>query len=75
MDLNDKMKIIQVKLTHGTTVMITWIDWDQDIKKGSRISLRGNKDKIYIVDEVYGTNDSKNLHTDWNVGGLNKKIY
>ncbi len=64
------MKLIQVKLKHRNTEMVTWIDYDKRIVKGSKISLRDNKDKFYVVEDVYGTIESEQIHTDWNVGGL-----
>jgi S-adenosylmethionine:tRNA-ribosyltransferase-isomerase (queuine synthetase) len=66
------MKVIQVKLKKEYTeaTMTTWVDQVKDIKIGKRITLRDNKDEWWIVTEIYGTQDSENLHMDWHVGGL-----
>ncbi len=69
------MKMIQVELQRNDTHMTAWIEKRPSIKKGCYISLKGNKDIFWKVTNTYSVCDSSIIHSDWAVGGLNKRNF
>lgn len=59
----------QVSLSNGKTKTVVWIDYPR-IKKGNRITLKGD-DKFWDVLDIYEpVIDSQDIKRNWHVGGL-----
>ena len=68
------MRLVQVTLQHANQVQTAWIEKRPNVKKGCFVTLKGAKQTLWWkVIEMYGECDSTALHSDWEVGGLNKR--
>lgn len=60
----------QVRLERKNQHQVVWVDKEDLIKKGSIITLKGEKDK-WRVKEIYPFQMERNeINRTWHVGGL-----
>ena len=60
----------QVSLKRKNENQIVWVDKEDQIKKGSIISLKGETEK-WRVEEIYLPSlDKQEINRNWHVGGL-----
>ena len=60
----------QVKLQRKNQHQIVWVDKEDQIKKGSIVSLKGETEK-WEVEEIFPFQMDRNeINRSWHVGGL-----
>lgn len=69
------MNMIQVRLQRGDTFMTAWVEYKPSIKKGAFISLKPDKEVFWRIIKTYSIIDSSLIHSDWEVGGLDKRSH
>jgi|WetSurMetagenome_2_1015567.scaffolds.fasta_scaffold1653635_1 hypothetical protein len=68
------MTLIQVKLQKDNVFQIAWIEKKTTVKKGCWVTLKDDNNKWKVVDMYYSC-DEKYFNSDWEVGGLGKRIH
>ena len=64
--------MIQVRLRHGDSELVCWLERDSRLRAGVDITLRGDDEKLWRVEKLYPTVKKRrsSLHKSWKVGGL-----
>lgn len=60
----------QIRISHGVTHSVTWVDLTKPFKIGDRLRLKGD-DRLWHVDTISNVMlERKDINRDWHVGGL-----
>lgn len=63
------MSYRQFDLSSGDTRMRTWLEDDERLRVGTRLTLRGD-DRVWTIESWFGVTLEDPPHKDWKVGGL-----
>jgi hypothetical protein len=68
------MTLVQVKLQKDNISQIAWIEKKSNLKKGCWVTLKEDNTKWQVVD-IYYSCDANYINSDWEIGGLGKRVY
>jgi hypothetical protein len=61
--------MVQTELQCGDRHLVSFLPKDKRVKKGTRLSLKGN-DAIWTITKQYPEIDSSQIQRGWDVGGI-----
>lgn len=62
----------QVTLRQDKAFMTTWVDLN--VKKGDKVSLKGEKGLWDVINVYYGQREVNEINRAWRVGGIENNL-